>query len=319
MRGTAAYVLRRLGLAVPVLLGMSVFVFAIIHLTPGDPVQAALGLSYSPGAARVLRHQMGLDQPIVNQYVSWLGNTLHGNFGQDLISHQPLSELLSQRLPVTLELTILSMGLAVLLAVPLGVAAARNPGGIADRLAAGITLLGISIPDFVLGTLLILLFAATLNWLPPQDYVPFGQSPAENLRHLVLPVVALALAEVAYIAQTTRASMLETLSQDYITFLRAKGIREGTVAYKHALRNAAVPVITVIGVQFGSLLGGAIVVENVFSLPGVGKMTVDAVSTRNYPIVQGGVLAIALIFILVNLTTDLLYGALSPRIREGQQ
>jgi peptide/nickel transport system permease protein len=318
MQGTMGYILRRLALAVPVLLAMSVFVFAIIHLTPGDPVQAALGLSYSPRAAAVLRHQMGLDRPIVAQYFTWLGNTLHGNLGQDLISHESLTTLLAQRLPVTLELTVLSMGLAVLIAVPLGVAAARRPGGTIDRLMAGITLLGISVPDFVLGTLLILLFAATLNWLPPEDFVPFTQSPLDNLRHMVLPVAALALAEVAYISQTTRASMLETLHQDYIVFLRAKGMREGVVAYKHALRNAAVPVVTVIGVQFGTLLGGAIVVENVFSLPGVGKMTVDAVSTRNYPIVQGGVLVIALIFILVNLSTDLLYGLLNPRLREGR-
>src|SRR5579875_2954307 len=314
MSTTLLYAGRRLLLTVPVLLGMSIFVFAIIHLAPGDPVQAALGLSYSAHAAAVLRHQMGLDQPIVTQYFTWLGNALHGNLGQDLISHQPLTSLLSQRLPVTLELTLLSMGLAVVVAIPLGVAAAQRPGGLLDRCATGITLLGISVPDFVLGTLLILLFAAALNWLPPQDLVPFSQDPGDNLRHLVLPVIALALAEVAYITQTTRASMLETLGQDYIAFLRAKGIREGAIAYRHALRNAAIPVITVVGVQFGTLLGGAIVVENVFSLPGVGKMIVDAVSTRDYPIVQGGVLVIALIFILINLLTDLLYTVLNPRI-----
>jgi len=317
MPSTALYAIRRLFLTVPVLVGMSIFVFAIIHLAPGDPVQAALGLSYSAHAAAILRHQMGLDQPVIQQYFTYMGNVLHGNLGQDLISHEPLSTLLSQRLPVTLELTVLSMGLAILIAVPLGVAAARQPGGALDRLTTGITLLGISIPDFVLGTLLILLFAAVLNWLPPQDFVPFSQSPGDNLRHIILPVVALALAEVAYIAQTTRASMLETLNQDYITFLRAKGIRESVVAYQHALRNAAVPVVTVIGVQFGTLLGGAIVVENVFSLPGVGKLVVDAVSTRNYPVVQGGTLVIALLFILINLITDLLYTVLNPRIAYG--
>jgi len=317
MSSTALYAIRRLFLTVPVLIGMSIFVFAIIHLAPGDPVQAALGLSYSAHSAAILRHQMGLDQPVIQQYVTYMGNVLHGNLGQDLISHEPLSTLLSQRLPVTLELTVLAMGLAILIAVPLGVAAARRPGGTLDRLTTGITLLGISIPDFVLGTLLILLFAAVLNWLPPQDFVPFSQSPGDNLRHIILPVVALALAEVAYIAQTTRASMLETLNQDYITFLRAKGIRESVVAYQHALRNAAVPVVTVIGVQFGTLLGGAIVVENVFSLPGVGKLVVDAVSTRNYPVVQGGTLVIALLFILINLITDLLYTMLNPRIAYG--
>ncbi len=317
MSSTVFYAARRLLLTIPVLFGMSIFAFAIIHLAPGDPVQAALGLSYSPHAAAVLRHQMGLDQPIVQQYLTYMGNVLHGNLGQDLISHEPLSTLLSQRLPVTLELTVLSMGLAILIAIPLGVAAARRPGGMLDRITTGITLFGISVPDFVLGTLLILLFAAALNWLPPQDFIPFSQDPGDNLRHMVLPVISLAAAEVAYIAQTTRASMLETLSQDYITFLRAKGIPENVVAYRHALRNAAVPVVTVIGLQFGALLGGAIIVENVFSLPGMGKLVVDAVSTRNYPVVQGVTLVIAFLFIMVNLVTDLLYTVLNPRIAYG--
>jgi peptide/nickel transport system permease protein len=319
MTTTLAYTGRRLLQAVPVLLGMSIFVFALIHLTPGDPVQAALGLNYSPRAAAVLRHTMGLDRPIVAQYFSWVGGILHGDFGQDLISHQPLSDLLAHTLPVTLELTFLAMGLAVALAIPLGVAAARRPRGLVDRALGGITLLGISIPDFVLGTLLVLLFAATLNWLPPEAYVPFTQDPLDNLRHLILPIISLGLAQVAYIAQTTRASMLEVLGQDYIIYLRAKGIRERVIAYKHALRNGALPVVTVIGVQFGTLLGGDIVVENVFSLPGVGKMIVDAVSNRDYPIVQGGVLVIALIFILVNLATDLLYLALNPRLSSADR
>lgn len=315
MSRTLAYAARRLLFTVPTLIAMSVFVFAIIHLAPGDPVQAALGLSYSPSAARVLRHQMGLDQPIVTQYVTWIGNVLHGNLGQDLISHEPLTHLLSSRLPVTLELTVLSLGLAILLGVSLGISAARRPRGLADRSMTVVTLWGFSVPDFVLGLLLILLFSVVLNWLPPLDFVPFAQSPLDNLRHMILPVTALAVPEAAYIAQTTRASMLESLNQDYVTFLRAKGIREGVIAYRHALRNAAIPVISIIGLQFGALLGGAIVVESVFSLPGMGKMVVDAVSNRDYPIVQGGVLVITLLFILVNLVTDLLYAVLNPRLR----
>jgi peptide/nickel transport system permease protein len=315
MHGTLAYAGQRLLLTVPTLLVMSVFVFAIIHLAPGDPVTTALGFNYTPSAARALRHQMGLDQPIINQYLSWIGNLMHGNLGQDLVSHESLNHLVISRIPVTLELTILSLGLAALIGIPLGIRAAQRPGGLADRSLAGITLWGFSVPDFVLGLLLILLFSVALNWLPPQDFVPITQSPLQNLQHMVLPVLALAVPEAAYIGQTTRASMLESLQQDYVTFLRAKGIRESGIAYRHALRNAALPVVSIIGLQFGALLGGAIVVENVFSLPGMGTMVVNAVSSRDYPVVQSGVLLVALIFILVNLITDLLYGVLNPRLR----
>jgi peptide/nickel transport system permease protein len=274
-----------------------------------------LGFNYTPAAAKALRHQMGLDQPILQQYLTWMGNILHGNLGHDLVSHEPLTHLLATRLPVTLELTILSLSVAILIGVPLGIRAAQRPSGIADRVLMGVTLWGFSVPDFVLGILLILLFSVALSWLPPQDYVPFSQSPGQNLQHMVMPVFALVIPEMAYIAQTTRASMLETLHQDYITFLRAKGIRENVIGYKHALRNASIPVVSVIGVQFGALLGGAIVIENVFSLPGMGTMVVTAVSSRDYPVVQSGVLIIALMFILVNLGTDLLYGLLNPRLR----
>lgn len=315
MPRTLVYAGRRLLFTAPTLLVMSVFVFAIIHLTPGDPVQTALGLSYTPAAAQVLRHQMGLDQPIVTQYVTWIGNILHGNLGQDLVSHEPLTHLLSSRLPVTLELTILSLGLAILIGMPLGIRAAQRPRGLADRSLTVLTIWGFSVPDFVLGLLLILVFSVTLNWLPPQEFVPFTQSPLGNLQHIVLPVMALLAPEAAYIAQTTRASMQESLQQDYVTFLRAKGIRDNTIAYRHALRNAAIPIVSVIGLQFGALLGGAIVIENVFSLPGMGKMVVDAVSSRDYPIVQGGVLVIALMFILINLATDMLYAVLNPHLR----
>ena len=315
MSRTLAYAGRRLLFTVPTLLAMSVFVFAIVHLAPGDPVQAALGLSYTPAAAHALRHQMGLDQPILSQYFTWIGNILHGNLGQDLVSHEPLSTLIGTSLPVTLELTVLSLGIAILIGVALGIKAAQRPGGIADHALTGFTMWGFSVPNFVLGILLILLFAVALNWLPPQEFVPFTQSPLDNLQHILMPVIALMFPEAAYIAQTTRAAMLESLQQDYVTFLRAKGIRENVIAYRHALRNAALPVVSIIGLQFGALLGGTIVIENVFSLPGMGKMIVGAVSARDYPIVQGGVLIITLMFILINLVTDILYAILNPRLR----
>jgi peptide/nickel transport system permease protein len=315
MPRTFSYAGRRLLLTIPTLLVMSVFVFAIVHLAPGDPAITALGFNYTPSAAAALRHQMGLDQPILVQYFTWLGHIVQGNLGQDLVSHESLTHLVLTRLPVTLELTLLSLGSSIVLGIPLGIRAAQRPGGIADRMLAAVTIFGFSVPSFVLGTLLILLFSVALSWLPPEFYVPFSQDPWQNLQHMVLPVLALAVPQAAYIGQTTRASMLETLNQDYVTFLHAKGMREDVIAYRHALRNAALPVISVIGLQFGALLGGAIVVENVFSLPGMGTMVVNAVSSRDYPVVQSGVLIIALLFILVNLATDLLYGVFNPRLR----
>jgi peptide/nickel transport system permease protein len=315
MTGRLAYAGRRLLLTGPTLLVMSVFVFAIIHLSPGDPVISALGFNYTPAAAKALRHQMGLDQPIVTQYLNWMGSILHGNLGRDIVSHESLNHLIFSRFPVTLELTLLALGLSIVMGVTLGIRAAQRPGRLADRSLTALTVWGFSVPDFVLAILLILLFSVALSWLPPQDFVPLSQSPLENLQHMIMPVIALAIPETAYIAQTTRASMLETLNQDYVTFLRAKGIRENRIAFRHALRNAAIPVVSVIGLQFGALLGGAIVVENVFSLPGMGTMVVNAVSSRDYPVVQSGVLVIALMFIIVNLATDLLYVVLNPRLR----
>jgi peptide/nickel transport system permease protein len=307
------YVTTRLLLTIPTLLAMSVFVFLLIHLVPGDPVRTMLGFRATPQNIRVIRHSLGLDRPLVEQYFTWLGGILRGDLGQDYISHAPLTELLRQRLPVTLELTIASMVLALAVGVPLGVIAAT--GRRAGRIATSVfTIAGISIPDFWLGTLLVLVFAAKLNLLPPTGYVPFTAHPVENLRYMTLPVLTLATGEAAYILRTTRASMQETLNRPFVTFLHAKGIRRFAVVYRHALRTASLPIVTVTGIQFGVLLGGAIVVETLFGLPGVGKLVVTAINQRNYTVVQGSVLVIAALFILVNLATDLLYGLLNPRL-----
>jgi peptide/nickel transport system permease protein len=309
----ARYVGTRLLLTIPTLLAMSVFVFALIHMVPGDPVRTMLGFRATPENVRVIRDQLGLDRPLVSQYFSWLGGLLHGDLGQDYISHDSLNHLLRQRLPVTLELTIASMGLALLVGVPLGVIAAS--GRRAGRAATSVfTIAGISIPDFWLGTILILVFAAKLNWLPPTGYVPLSQSVIDNVRYMTLPVLTLAIGEAAYILRTTRASMQETMERPFVTFLRAKGLRRFAIVYRHALRTASLPIVTVAGIQFGVLLGGAIVVETLFGLPGVGKLVVTAINQRNYTVVQGSVLVIAALFILVNLATDLLYGLLNPRL-----
>jgi peptide/nickel transport system permease protein len=312
------YILERILLAVPTLLAMSLFVFLLIRLVPGDPVQTMLGFRATPQNVATIRHQLHLDEPLVTQYVDWLSGLLHGDLGRDYISHAPLSELLSNAIPVTLELTFLSMTLALVVGVPLGVLAAGRPGAV-RRAMDGFVIVGVSIPDFWLGTLLVLLFAATLVWLPPSGYTPFTADPLGNLRYMTLPVVTLAVGEAAYIARTTRGAMDEALGAPFVTFLRAKGLAERSIIFRHALRNASVPIVTIAGIQFGVLLGGAIVIETLFGLPGVGRLTVTAINQRNYTVVQGAVLVIATLFIIVNLVTDLLYGWLDPRIGEGAE
>jgi peptide/nickel transport system permease protein len=312
----ARYAVRRLLLAIPVVVAMSIFVFLMIHLVPGDPVQTMLGCRATPENVSTVRAQLGLDQPLLAQYLTWAAGLLHGNFGQDFISHTPVSTLLAQRLPVTIELTLLSMTLAVAVGVPLGVRAAAKPGAVRQA-TEGFVVAGIAITDFWLGIMLVLLFAGIWQVLPPSGYVPFLKDPVANLRYLILPVLALAFGEAAYILRTTRGAMEEVLGTQYILFLRAKGIVERRIVYRHALRNAAPPIVTVIGIQFGVLLGGAIVIESLFALPGVGRLIVTSIQQRNYVVVQGGVLVVAVLFILVTLATDLIVGWLDPRTEEG--
>ncbi len=306
---------RRLALAVPMLLGMSIIVFLIVHLVPGDPAHAILGLNATPELVSQLQSQLGLDRPLPVQYLDWLGGVLHGDFGTDYSSSAPISELLSQRLPVTIELALVSLGLAVVAGVPLGVLAAVRRGRAPDAVAQGASMLGISVPDFWLGIMLILAFSLGLGLLPSSGWVPLTQDPVENLRHVALPAIALAAGLAAVLIRVTRAAMLDVLSQDYIRFCRAKGVSETRVVLKHGLRNAAIPITTVIGMQAGYLLGGAIVVEQVFSLPGVGRLVLDSVLQRNYPVVQASVLVVGVMFIIANLAADLLYTVLNPRLR----
>jgi len=312
----ARYIARRLLLAIPVIVAMSVFVFLMIHLVPGDPVQTMLGFRATPENVATVRDQLGLDKPLLAQYLTWAGGLLHGDFGQDFISHAKVSTLLAQRLPVTIELTLLSMTLAVLVGVPLGVRAASKPGPVRQA-TEGFVVAGIAITDFWLGIMLVLLFAGIWQLLPPSGYVPFLEDPVQNLRYLALPVLALAFGEAAYILRTTRGAMEEVLGTQYVLFLRAKGIADRRIVYRHALRNAAPPIVTVVGIQFGVLLGGAIVIETLFALPGVGRLIVTSIQQRNYVVVQGGVLVVAILFILVTLATDLIVGWLAPRTEEG--
>lgn len=316
MSSRLRFMVTRIGLTVPVLLLMSIFIFMMIHLVPGDPVQTMLGFRATPANVRQVTSSLGLDKPLLQQYLGWIGALLHGDLGQDYISHESLANLLSHSLPVTLELTLVSMSLAVLIGVPLGVQAASRPGMV-RRLTEGFVIAGISIPDFWLGIMLVLLFTGTLGVLPPSGYIPFMQDPAQNVRYMVLPVLTLAVGETAYILRTTRGAMEEVLDRPFITYLEAKGLRRFPLMFRHALRNASVPIATVIGIQFGVLLGGAIVIETLFALPGVGRLVVTAINQRNYPVVQAGVLAIAALFLVVNLVTDLVIGLLDPRVADG--
>jgi peptide/nickel transport system permease protein len=317
MSRSISFILRRTLLTIPTLFVMSVIVFLIIRLVPGDPVRTMLGFRATDENVAELRRQLGLDQSLFDQYVSWIMALLRGDLGKDIVSHAPLSELLAQCLPVTFELTGLSMLLAVIVGVPLGVKAAVG-GKWINRLTEGFVIFGISVPDFWLGIILVLLFAATLQWLPPSGYVPFSRNSLLNLRYMALPVLTLAVGEAAYILRTTRSAVTAVMGRPFVTFLRAKGISTRRIVFGHALRNAGPSIATVIGIQVGVLLGGAIIVETMFALPGVGRLVVTGINQRNYPTVQVGVLAIATIFIAVSLITDLIVGWLDPRVMDGE-
>lgn len=312
------YAIERLVLLLPVLFGTSLIIFFLLRLVPGDPATVIMGLRATPEGLAVIREDLGLNLPIHEQYLLWIGNLFQGDLGQDYRSHVAVTQLLKDRLPVTIELTLFSLLMAVALAIPLGVRAAVRPRGVADNSAQLIGLLGISIPDFWLGIMLILALSLGLGLFPSSGYVPLSESIIGNLRSFFLPSLTLAVGLAAVLVRVTRSAMLEVLDQNYIRFLHAKGLRGRLIIYKHALRNAGIPIITVIGLQFGYLLGGAVIVEEVFSLPGVGRLIISATLERNYPVVQAGMLVVALMFILVNLVTDLLYAVLNPKIREGR-
>lgn len=309
----------RLALSVPMLLGMSVLVFLIIRLVPGDPVLAVLGLNATPELVANLREDLGLNDPIYVQYVNWLGGVLQGDFGLDYRSNEPIGSMLLDRLPVTLELTGLALLLSIVFAIPLGVIAAVRRGRVADKATQSVSLVGISIPEFWLGIMLILVFSLGLGLLPSSGFVPFRDDPVENIRHMILPSFTLAVGLAAVLIRITRTAMLDVLHEDYIRFTRAKGVGERTVIFKHALRNASIPIVTVVGLQCGYLLGGAIVIEQVFALPGVGRLVLDSVLQRNYPVVQASVLMVGLMFVLTNLAADLLYAVLNPKLRTSAQ
>jgi peptide/nickel transport system permease protein len=309
------YAGRRLALIAPMLFGMSLLIFGLMRLVPGDPAVIVLGYKATPETVRALRETFHLDAPLAEQYLRWLGGALRGDFGLDFRQNEPIGEMILARLPVTIELTLLATVCAVLVGVPLGLLGGARRGGGADRASLAMGLVGGSVPDFWLGIMLILLLSLGAGLLPSSGFVPLTEDPLANLGHLALPALTLAASRAAVLGRLTRAAVLDTVHRGYVQFARAKGLRERAVLWRHVLPNAAIPIVTVVGLQVGYMLGGAIVVETIFALPGVGRMTLDAILERNYPVAQSTVLVIGAMFMLINLATDLLYGVIDPRVR----
>jgi peptide/nickel transport system permease protein len=309
-----AYLIRRLLYSIVVVAGVATIAFALLHFIPGDPVDAILGVESTPAAREALRHDLGLDRPLLTQYVAWWGEVLRGDLGESVMTGQSVSQLIRQRLPTTIPLAVLSMSIALAIAVPAGILSAVKRNTWVDGLVSMIAFAGLSLPGFWLGALLILGFSVHWRIFPPGGYVSVFQDPIDGLRHLVLPAIALGTTFAAVLTRMIRSSLLEVLGKDYIRTARAKGQIERRILIRHALRNALIPAVTIIGVQAGFLLSGALVIEQIFSLPGIGRLTVQAVFDRDFPLLQGCIIVIALIFVVANLITDLIYVYLDPRI-----
>jgi peptide/nickel transport system permease protein len=310
-----SYILRRLLMLIPVLLGISIITFALAQLVPGDIVQIILGTKSTPEAKAALNHYFGLDRPIYVQYFHWLGGVLRGDFGTSFRTGQPVLKEILNRFTVTAELTVLASVLAVAIGIPAGVIGAAKQYSKLDHAVTIFALGGLAIPDFLFGTLLILLLALKVRLLPPSGYVPFRDDPLQNLKLMIMPALALGLGSASYITRMTRSSVLETLRQDYVRTAYAKGLRSLTVLMRHALKNGMIPIMRVLGILSGYLLGGAVIIEVIFAMPGIGRYAIDSISYRDYPVLQGTVLFLTTIVVLINLLVDVLYAYLDPRIR----
>lgn len=309
------FILRRLFSAIPTLILVSLFVFTLQKLLPGDPVLAMAGEERDPAVIEYLRDKYRLNDPVPVQYLNWVGNVLKGDFGTSLRTEQPVTALIVSKLPVTLELSVFALLIALLIGIPTGILSAVRKGSAVDYSANIVALSGISIPHFWLGILLIMVFAVKLRWLPASGFVPFSENPLQNLKTLLLPAFVLGAGLSGTLMRHTRSAMLEVLRSDYMRTARAKGLFPRTVILKHAFRNALMPIVTLTTLLFGELLGGAVLTEQVFSIPGFGKMIVDAVFNRDYAVVQGVVLCVAIGFVLMNLLADVLYRLINPRLR----
>lgn len=313
------YILRRIFFIIPVALLVCFLTFLVIHLVPGDPARVLLGEEATPETVAALRQQLGLDKPLLAQFGLWFWQLVHGNLGQSIQLQQPVLTAFAQRLPITAELGISALVFSLALAFPLGIYSATHRHTWIDRVVNVLVLISTAIPGFVLGLILILIFAVNIRLFPPGGYVSFSDDPMGNIRVLLLPMITLATGSVAVNMRQIRANMIEVLSQDYIRTARAKGLPERRVEYLHALRNAIIPVITIIGLQVGAIIGGTFVVETIFLWPGVGQLAVSSILSKDYPMVQGVVLLSAFLYMGANLLVDIFYVVLDPRIRFDKQ
>ncbi len=311
-----AYLLRRLALTIPVLFVVSLIVFVLTNWLPGDAALARFGdEGVDQARYNALVQEMGLDQPAPERYLRWVGNTLTGDFGVSTRNRQPVSELLATRFPVTVQVAVTSLLVSLVIAIPAGVISAMRPGSLIDRFVTLMAVAGIAIPNFFLAMLLILLFTLRLNWLPPSGWAYFTDDPLQSLKLLIMPSIVLGTASAASLMRHLRSSLIEELRASYVTVAHAKGLSNRHVVYRHAFKNAMIPVITMIGLQIGNLLGGSVIVETMFGLPGLSRATVDAILARDLPVLQATVLFAAVIVVVANLLTDVCYAALNPRIR----
>lgn len=312
-----AYVIRRLLLLVPVLLIVGIIVFGLMHLTPGDPAAVMLGRDATLEQKEALRERLGLNEPIQVQFLNWFGNALRLDFGESLFIGKPVTEALRERAEPTILLALYALTFSIAIAVPAGVIAAVRANSAIDRLLMVVSISGVAIPSFFFGILLILLFAVVLGWLPSGGYVDIGDDPAQHFRYMLLPSLALGFSAAGLLARLVRSTMLDVLHEDYVRTAFAKGLRERHVVLLHAFRNALIPVLTVIGISLAAMLGGAVVIETVFNIPGMGRLLVQSVTRRDIPVVQGAVMTVAAVQVIVMLLLDLVYVYIDPRIRYG--
>jgi len=310
-----SYILRRILSTLPVMGIVAMFVFSLLYITPGDPAAVIAGDQASPADVERIRQGLGLDRPFLVQFWAWLWGILHGDLGTSIFTNLPVASLIAQRIEPTLSLMAITLVLTILIAVPLGVVAAWKAGSWIDRSIMAFAVFAFSLPVFVVGYVLAYVFALQFEWLPVQGYTPLAQGLWPWLQNLILPAIALGSVYIALIARITRASMLEVLQQDYIRTARAKGLDQRSILFVHALKNAAVPIVTVIGIGIALLIGGAVVTESVFAIPGLGRLTIDAILRRDYPVIQGIVLLFSFVYVLVNLLVDIAYSVLDPRVR----
>lgn len=310
-----AYIIKRLLSLIPVLLVVTITIFLIIHITPGDPAATILGLEATEEQMEALNEELGLNRPITEQYISWVGDLLKGDLGDSIFMHQPVTQAIAEHMGPTISLAILAQIIALVLAIPFGVIAAYKRGSIVDVSLMGMSLFGMAIPSFLLGLLLMLVVGVQLQWLPVAGYEPLENGIWAHFQYLILPGISLGAIQAALITRMTRASMLEVLNLNYVKTARSKGLKEFSVLLKHAFRNAFLPILTVIGQTFGTLITGAVVVESIFNIPGLGQLIMNSIERRDFAVIQGVVFVATLMYVSINLIIDLLYGVIDPRVR----